>query len=189
MGYRTPVGTFAGMRDTRPHRRATRWARSGTGRLPSVALAAVIAILAACGGDEQLSRAEYERELRETEREVQAGLEPAGVEVRNLATGSGSLDDAAQAVEEAGDVLTRRADTLREVDPPDGAEEGNRLLVEGLEELAAELSDFQDAADDGDVARLRAFIMDFDDLDSIRKIEEAMRTLEAAGYSVDIRTS
>ncbi len=141
-------------------------------------------LLAACGGDEELSRGEYERELQEAAREIETAYTGVGSELRMVGAGSTSLDQAAAEVEAAHQQLEESADELGSLDAPAEADEAHEELVAGLSELVDELGEFRDALEDGDAQRLQDFAARFGSLESLRKIERATRALERQGYDV-----
>ncbi len=158
--------------------------RAATLAVPVLALALAGLALAACGGEEELSRGEYERELQETAREIDTAFARVDSELRNVGEGSASLDKAADTVDSLRDRLEEQLERLRNVDPPGEADAPHDKLVEGLDELAAELGAFREAVDNGDVQRLQDFAARDGDLDGMRKIESATRELESQGYDV-----
>ncbi len=139
----------------------------------------------ACGGDGQLSQAEYERELQEAGRELETAFDGVGSDLADVGTGSASLDDVAENVEAMRERIEQEAEELEGLDPPENAEDAHEELVDGLNELARELGEFETAIGEGDVARVREFISDFEGLDAVERIEQATRELESKGYSVD----
>lgn len=160
-------------------------ARRGT-KVISITLLALAGGLtvASCGGDTQLSRGEYERELQEAAREIETAFADVGSELGNVGTGSASLDQAAETVEAVRDRIEEEASELDSVDPPDDAEQAHAELVEGLNGLASELGDFRAAIDSGNVERIQEFAHGLRNFESVRKIETARRELAAQGYDV-----
>ncbi len=162
----------------------------GSGRRPTVVASILLLALAggltlaACGGDEELSRGEYERELQQTAREIETAFDGVDSELRNVGTGSTSLDSAAGKIETAQERLERSADELEGLDPPEDADAAHDELVAGLDGLVDELGAFGEAVEAGDVRRLQDFVARFGDLEPLRKIERATRELEAQGYDV-----
>jgi DNA repair exonuclease SbcCD ATPase subunit len=140
--------------------------------------------LAACGGEEELSRGEYERELQEAAREIETAFNRVGSELRNVGAGSTSLDDAAEEVETAHVRLAESADELEALDAPGDADQAHDDLVAGLRDLVDDLDDFGDAVEDGDVRLLQDFAARLGELESLRKIERATRALESQGYDL-----
>ncbi len=140
--------------------------------------------VAACGGDEQLSRGEYERELQETAREIETARADVGSELRNVGTGSASLDQEAERADAVRDRLAQEADELAAMEPPDDAEQAHAELVEGLNGLAEDLGGFRTAIESGDVQQIQQLAHGLQELDSVRQIERARRELEAQGYDL-----
>ena len=152
----------------------------------SIAILAAVGalVLPACGGEEEVARGEYERELQETATEIETAFAGVGSELRSVSTGSASLDRAVARVEAVREELEQQANELGEIAPPDDADEAHAELVGGLEEFADELGAFAEAVEAGDARRLQEFVERLDDLEPVRRIEAATRDLEAQGYDV-----
>ena len=149
----------------------------------ALAFALLAIVLPACATDGQLSRAAYERELQEAATKIDAASDAVESDLRGLGAGSASLVSVAETIEDARERLALEADGLGEIDPPDDAEAAHAKLVEGLRQLVRDLPEFQEAVDEGDVARIQEFISGFETLASVETIREARRELEVAGYS------
>jgi hypothetical protein len=152
----------------------------------SIAILAAVGalVLPACGGEEEVSRGEYERELQETATEIETAFAGVGSELRSVSAGSASLDRAVARVEAVREELEQQANELGEIAPPDDADEAHDELVGGLEEFADELGAFAEAVEAGDVRRLQEFAARLDHLEAVRRIEAATRELESQGYDV-----
>ena len=160
--------------------------RSRPRTTPSIAILATVGalVLPACGGEEEVSRGEYERELQETATEIETAFAGVGLELRSVSAGSASLDRAVARVEAVREELEQQANELGEIAPPDDADEAHDELVGGLEEFADELGAFAEAVETGDAGQLQEFVERLDDLEAVRRIEAATRELESQGYDV-----
>jgi DNA repair exonuclease SbcCD ATPase subunit len=150
-----------------------------------VSLALLMPILSGCGGDEQVSRGEYEEQLAATSDDLDAALERLNRELEQAASGSGSLDEAAAQVGEIRSELDEAADELGDLEPPEDAEAAHEQLVDGLESFSVELAEFEDAIESGDVDRIQSFVRDLDDFEGVQDVAAATDRLREQGYDLE----
>ncbi len=148
-------------------------------------LLALAGATAGCGGEDELSKEEYEETVASTLSEVEGSIGRLGSELRAIPSGAGSLSEAGDEIDEVREELDEAADELEDVAPPEDAEEAHEQLVGGLRAFSDKLEDFQAAVESGDVDRVRDFVQDLEDLDAIEQIDEASEELEAKGYRIE----
>ncbi len=148
-------------------------------------LLALAGATAGCGGEDEVSKEEYEETVASTLAEVEGSIGRLGFELRAIPSGAGSLSDAGDEIDEIREELDEGADELEDVAPPEDAEEAHEQLIGGLRAFSDELEDFQAAVESGDVDRVRDFVQDLEALDTIEQIDEASEELEAKGYRIE----
>jgi hypothetical protein len=135
----------------------------------------IVALTAGCGGEERLSKAEYERRVTA----VGGRLLVAGAAV------TASRDDVRERVREYRGVARRSADELAGLKPPEEAESANERLVEGLraldDELDAVLRELPSTGGAQAHAILKAALADST---AFRTIDAGLGDLAAKGYEV-----
>jgi hypothetical protein len=141
------------------------------------ALAASAVILAGCGsgGENRLSKSEYEHRVRS----VYAGVQAAFRETRSV---SGA--DLAGAVAAAQQRLRDAADELDAVEPPKDVEEGNEELVEGMREYADDLGELREAVVRGNEAAVTRFNAEIGENPAVKQIAEAAEEMKFRGYDL-----
>jgi hypothetical protein len=145
-------------------------------------LAVLLAVAAACGGDEgsrQVSATEYSELL-------EAAVADFGPRIDELeefdVTGAQAQEQGARLL----DALRRQVDTLGGVEPPAGANEAHDELVDGLDELsdhiAAELADME-MSPESDADRVEDRLLREGEANpAFAKLERAGQALFEAGY-------
>jgi hypothetical protein len=138
--------------------------------------ATVVTVAAGCGGDDRLSKREYEQRVRSNYAEVQqAFLQTRGATARDL---PGLIARAqAEVSEAAGDI---------DADPPPEEIEGeHEQLVEGLREYAEILGELRRDAAAGDPADVVAeFNAGISDIEAVEEIAEAAEAMKFKGYNL-----
>jgi hypothetical protein len=151
-------------------------ARTGTKLVGGVALmAALVVMVAGCGGGGRLSKAEYEQKLHQSGTELSTAL-------RQISS-SRSKDEFKQGVDDVEKALNGVADELDGITPPEDVEGANQRLVEGFRQLAGEFDAVKAAAEKGpDAARQagRAITTGA----ASRKANLAIQEIKRRGYDV-----
>jgi len=148
----------------------------------AIVFAALVAAGCGGGGNDRVSKDDYEQELQGVGTSVQESFQGLGSSMKG--DNPSSLDEAADRVGEIQDSLRKKADDLEDVEPPENAEKENDQLVDGLNGFADELEDFKKALDDGDVQAIQQFAQDFQDSEAAKDIQEAGQSLEKKGYDL-----
>jgi hypothetical protein len=155
--------------------------RSGHVRL-AVAVLAVALIGVACGGDDRLSKEEYEQQLDEIGNEFATTIQEvfSAPELQN----PDSLGQAADIIRDGQQVIADAADEMAALNPPEEVQEQHDKLVEGFRDLAADLGTFADDAEEGNLSAIEQFAQDAQSqsLPSFQKIQEAIDEFAAKGY-------
>jgi hypothetical protein len=123
-------------KDTRSGPAVRRW-------IGIVLAAAGLATLAACGGDQRLSRDAFEDHLQSIERWGSTHYGRLAEQAMRLRPDQPLTDEVKQAMRRYARGLARAADQLDDLNPPQAAERQTALLIEALHERA---SGFEQAA-------------------------------------------
>ena len=142
-------------------------------------LTLVSALLVACGGDERLSRGDYEREMKAINVERDERLRPLGQKILKMRTG----EDTARVLEEMQEVFADAAEKTDELKPPRDVEGAHARLVAARRQLAGELDDLADRARETGVAP----VVDFDALAGAIEANRATLDIESRGYRIRSR--
>jgi hypothetical protein len=146
-----------------------------TGRSLGAVAAALILVLAGCGGGGPLSKAAYEQKLDDAGK----GL---AVAVQKLAQAR-SKDEFKNDVSEVQQALGHAADQLDGITPPEDVEGANGRLVQGLRGLADDFDQVKAAADEGvDAARRKG--QQITTGAASRKAQQAIQEIQRRGYDV-----
>lgn len=146
-------------------------------RLASVAVCALAAILvlAGCGGQERLSKPEYEQRVRSLYASVQEAFR---------ATAVGPTEDLAARVEKAQEALRKAADQLDKAAPPKEVEGENEEIVEGMRRYADDLDQVREAAERGDQSAIDEFNEGISRNEPVEQIAEAAEEMKFKGYDL-----
>jgi len=140
--------------------------------------------LAACGSHARLSPAEYQKDVNAIGKRFNATLQKifTSPELQNPS----SLKQAAGVIRQGATAINDAGNELGKLRPPGNADAAHRKLVEGFRQLAGELKDFADAANAGDVAKVKQFDDQAtnNDLPGERLIQQAITELNALGYKI-----
>ncbi|MFN2470265.1 MAG: hypothetical protein ABR583_04610 [Gaiellaceae bacterium] len=134
------------------------------------------AFLLGSGGDERLSRKEYERVVQTSYAEVRATFRQASE--------ASSLPDLAANLAGPQAALRAAARELDETEPPLDAAAANVALVRGLRGYADELTRVRRAAERGDGAFVQRFNEGVAELPSLRQLTRAFEQLRERGYDL-----
>jgi hypothetical protein len=131
--------------------------------------------LAGCGGEEQLTKQEYEARVRSVYAEVQAAFRATRVQ---------SPDELADRVDAAQDELRSAADELDGVEPPAEVSQENDRLVAGMRAYAKQLDAVREAAEDGDTAELEELASALGRSEPVEEMSEAAEQMKLEGYDL-----
>lgn len=147
-------------------------------RAALTALALVVLAAGCGGGDDRLTREEYQTEVREVGDTLGGAL--SGVD-----TSGGDLTAVQGQVEGLQEALRTAADDLDELEPPEDVAGPHDRLVEGVRGFAKELEELGQALEEGDLAAAAAFQEKLTQSESVQKIREAAKQLQDDGYSLE----
>jgi DNA-binding transcriptional regulator GbsR (MarR family) len=133
-----------------------------------------VLLLAACGGEDRLTKEEYEGEVRSLYADVQAAFQATRVAPAQLPG----------RIQQAQAELRHAADELEDLTPPEEVEEENEEVVEGLRTYAADLDELHAAAERRDEAAITAFNSGLRDNVAIERIAEAAEEMKHKGYDL-----
>jgi hypothetical protein len=135
-----------------------------------------VALLAACGGNDRLSKQEYEQKVR---------TEYADVQEAFLATGASfNQPDLAEKIERAQAQLHEAADELDDAEPPKDVEAENQQIVDGMRRYADSLDRLRNAAERGDLAVIEDATARIADNEAVEQIAEAAERMKFKGYDL-----
>lgn len=132
-------------------------------------------LLAGCGGDGRLSKAEYEETVRSAYAEVQRAFRETNV---------ASTKDLAVRVEAAQEQLRETASTLENVESPTEVEAENRQIVEGMRAYAEDLDRLRNAAERGDTKTIEDINARITQNESVEQIASAAESMKFKGYDL-----
>jgi hypothetical protein len=152
--------------------------------LPALALAAIA--LTACGGDDRLTKDEYEQEVAAIGQTFSEGL--------GSVSGASSPEDIGPALAKAKDEINAVAERLAELKPPEDIEAAHNRLVAGLRAFSADLDDVagqieeaaRKAQQENDPSALFAAFGALASLDSIKELQAVEQEYEKAGYDLGL---
>jgi hypothetical protein len=137
-------------------------------------------VVSSCGGggNEQLSKSEYESK-------VGAILQPLqGSTLQKLVTISpGDRDRAVEALKEGESTLRGAASELESMKPPDDAVDPTASLAKGVREIADQVTAVRKDAERGDFARLLRFKITLASDPAVAEIRDAAIQLINLGYN------
>lgn len=139
----------------------------------ALTLSAALA-LAGCGGDDRLSKAEYEQKVRSEYAEVQKSFAKTNVPIEQLA---GRVEDAQQQLREA-------ADELEDVQPPEDVETENAQVVQAMRAYAEDLERLRNAAEQSDERTIEDFNARIAQSQSVEQMAEAAERMKFKGYDL-----
>jgi hypothetical protein len=135
-----------------------------------------VALSTACGGDNRLSKNDYEQKVRAEYADVQDAFRATGA-----AFGQPGLADK---IEQAQTQLRETADALDEAEPPEQVEKENEEIVEGMREYADDLDQLRDAAKKGDLRSIETFNDRIAKNKAVGQIAEAAEEMKFKGYDL-----
>jgi hypothetical protein len=132
-------------------------------------------LLAGCGGEERLSKSEYEQKVQVVYADVQQAFRETNVKAQS---------HLADRVEAAQEQLREASEELEAVEPPKDVEEDNEEIVEGMRDYADDLDELREAAARGDRGAIESFNARIAEKKSVRKIAEAAEEMKFKGYDL-----
>ena len=143
----------------------------------AVLVLSTLAVLAfaSCGGDEKLSKAEYEEKVRSVYGEVQEAFQRTNVP---------SLEERADRVEDAQKQLREAAADLENTQPPEEVEAEHAQIAEGMRSYADDLDVLREATERGDSDAIEAFNVRIGQNRSVKLIAEAAESAKFKGYDL-----
>jgi hypothetical protein len=132
-------------------------------------------LLAGCGGEDRLSKQEYEQKVRAVYADVQKAFQ---------ATGDAPQSELAARVEAAQGQLREGADELEDVEPPEEVERENEELVEGMRRYADDLDRLRNAAESGDQRTIDDFNTRLPRNEAVEQMAEAAEEMKFKGYDL-----
>lgn len=149
-----------------------------------VALVALVALAAGCGGD-SLSQEEYQQELNQAATDLTEASGTLGAALSQAMIGEGSFDEAADEMAAIRDELESTADDLDGVDPPEEAADAHERLVDSLRAYSDDLEEIEGQLEDGTEAEITRSFSRLQNLDSVKELQRAGSELEELGYSFE----
>lgn len=146
-------------------------------------LACVPFLVAACGGDAQPPRIEYEATVRTTLAEIDAPVSRLVADLRGVTSGRVSAADVAVEAAELRPRVDGAAEDLDAVTPPADARDLHDELVGAFRAFSGELAAFEAAVAERDVDRVRSFVGT--GFASLARLDRVVERFETAGYDVD----
>jgi hypothetical protein len=142
----------------------------------SICAAAAALTLAGCGGgDDRLSKSEYEEKVRAVYADVQEAFQ---------ATAVTRPTELAARIEDAQRELREAADELDEVEPPEDVEAENRQIVEGMRRYADSLDRLRNAAERGDTEVIDDATARIGQNEAVEQIAESAERMKFKGYDL-----
>jgi hypothetical protein len=143
-------------------------------RLRLAATAVAILLVSGCGGEDRLTKGEYEQLVRGVYADVQTAFRATRVPPDRL----GDRVEAAQGE------LREAADALDAVEPPAEVSRENDRLVAGMRAYATALDAVRDAAEEGDQAALEELGSSLGRSESVEEMAEAAEAMKFKGYDL-----
>lgn len=143
---------------------------------------AALALLASgCGGGDETSKAEYEKQVREAGRTLESTFAGIGTAISD----ADSAEDAAIKLEEGAAALQEASRKLGAIEPPSDIRDAHEDVVDGLASLSEEFRAGAKAAEGGDVSKLLEFATRLQASPAVKKIEAAGKVIEEKGYEFE----
>ena len=145
-------------------------------------LAAALAFVAGCGGgggDERLTKAEFEQRIQADGKAVQKA-------VSAISAGSSSLSELAKQVTAAEKAVQAAADDLSAVTPPADAEQPTNTIISALRTIDVQLKNLAKAAKDNDPIAAQAAATAIQKAPEIAAAQKAANELKKKGYDIGV---
>lgn len=140
----------------------------------------VLVLLAGCGGDDRLSRAEYQSTLKSEWTSVGSKLLKQRVAISRAPTGAIAADRLTSLQE----ALREGADMFAALEPPTDASAANEALARALDSLADDLEQVKERTESDGLRPLASFEGDFSALPAVTRLRAALQSIQAAGYDL-----
>ena len=145
-------------------------------------LAALALVLAASGcgsggGDDRLSKAQYEQRFRSDSQAISEGIKP-------LTTKPSSLKQLSDELKVGEKRLHDAAADLDSTKPPKEIERDNETVVKGLDKFADELESFRKAAEKQDVQLLQKTFAELQGSHALVNVRDATDDMKKKGYKL-----
>jgi hypothetical protein len=141
----------------------------------ALTLAAVFVLVSCAGGDDRLSKPEYEEKVRTVYADVQEAFRQTNVT---------DQQELAERVQNAQDELRHAAGELEDGDPPEEVEAENAQIAEAMRTYADDLEVLRAAAERGDSTAIASFNSRVATNDAIVAMMEAAEHIKFKGYDV-----
>jgi predicted ribosome quality control (RQC) complex YloA/Tae2 family protein len=136
----------------------------------------LVLALAGCGGDDRLSKREYEEKVRSEYAQVQDAFRATGVAFRK--------PDLAEKIEQAQAELREMADALDETEPPAEVAAENQQIVDAMRRYADSLDRLRNAAERGDLKVIEDATARIAENEAVEQIAEAAERMKFKGYDL-----
>lgn len=147
-------------------------------RAAGVLMAVLALLVAGCGGDEPLSKSDYEREVVEFSTTLREALMPVSADL----TGATDLDLIASRLDDGAQVLDDAADDFDELTPPEDIEGAHSQIIGGVRSIADTFRTGADQAQEGNRDRLFATLQAYGESAGPMAIAAAQAELREKGY-------
>jgi hypothetical protein len=140
----------------------------------------LVLVVSSCGGggNEQLSKSEYESKIGAILQPLQSST------LQKLVTISpGDRDRAVESLKEGESTLRNAASELASMKPPDDAVDPTALLAKGVREIADQVTAVRKDAERGDFAKLLRFKVTLASDPAVAEIRDAALQLINLGYN------
>lgn len=141
---------------------------------------ALVALVGGCGGEDRLSKAEYESRMQRVAATLQTATDRLGGE----ASDPRDTQAAARALAGMGQALDRAADGVADLEPPEDVEKPHDSFVAGLRAFAGDMRKVAALARRGDRLQIQAFANGLGSLASTRRIASASEEIKRKGYDI-----
>jgi hypothetical protein len=141
-----------------------------------LAIVSLCALVVGCGGEDRLSKPEYEELVREEYAEVQEAFRATGA--------SYGRRDLPEKIEAAQGELRDAADALDDAEPPEEVEAENEQVVAGLRRYADSLDRLRNAAERGDLRAIEDATSRIATNEGVVLIAEAAERMKFKGYDL-----
>jgi hypothetical protein len=142
------------------------------GIAPALAAVAVVG----CGGQDRLSKGEYEEKVRSEYADVQKAFQLTGAAF--------GKPDLAEKIEQAQAELRQMADALDEAEPPAEVEAENQQIIDSMRRYAGSLDRLRNAAERGDLEVIEDATARIADNEAVEQIAEAAERMKFKGYDL-----
>ena len=140
--------------------------------------AALVVVLAGCGGGGRLSKSDYEQKLQAEGRTLKSAFQ--GIDVSN----TGNLRDIGAKIGQLQAQLESAAREIDDLKPPKDAEVDNAKIAKALHKFADEFGKMKKAAQSGDPTQMQQIEREITNAPEVKEAVAATRDLQKKGYKV-----